>query len=505
MKSEKTVLIVGAGVAGLATGIALAEKGFNVKIFEKNVNPGGRCGRIVHEGHRFDLGATIFLMPSIYKEVFNYLGLTLEKDLPAKPLPIIYKLYFPDGKTLDFTTDKVAMKSQLEKIEPGSYKQAVRLTKKGYRLFKLAYERLLSRNFTSWYQFVTIRNLSLLFRIKTHIRHQTFVKRFFKDPNLQIAFSFQNIYVGQNPLTAPALFSMLSAAELSEGSIVPQGGMYGVVETLLKKASELGVEINCNKPVDKILTKKDKATGLHFEDGSTVEGDLVVANADLPYVYRSLLQDGIMKQLLEQKQYSCSAIVFHWGLNKRYLGLGHHGVFFSSEYKSNLDNIFRDNAMGDEPSFYTHAPVCNDPSAAPDGHDTLSIVIPTGHLSPRNRAEWDVYKQKARRSVIRRLKKEGFADIDEHIKFELNCTPSDWEKAFNVTKGSVFGSINHNILQMGYFRPHNKHRNFHNLYFAGGSTHPGSGVPLVLLSAKLVSERIVKDHQLTKNGQSDKL
>lgn len=493
MKGKK-VCIIGAGVAGLATAIALAKKGFQVVIVEKNSHPGGRCGQLLHEGHRFDLGATIFLMPSIYKEVFKFLDLDLEKDLPSTPLTNLYKLFFSDGSQLDFTTDTAYLKSQMESIEQGSYEKATIYVKKGYTLFKKAYARLLGRNFTNWTQFINISNVALLIKLKTHIPHQKYIKRFFKDERLRTAFTFQNIYVGQNPLSAPALFSMLPAAELSEGSLVPKGGMFAIVSLLEKKAREFGVEIHYNKNVSKIIKKNYQVKSIAFDDGSQWECDLLVANADLPYVYKSLLQDTFFTQKLKHKKYACSAIVFHWGLNQKYTGFGHHNVFFSSKYEKNLQGIFQNNAMGNEPSFYVYAPTALDPETAPAGQDTISVVVPTGHLSAKNREDWNLYKQMARISILKRLKAEGFEHIDEHIKFELNSTPTTWEKAFNVSKGAIFGSINHSILQMGYFRPHNKHQFIENLYFTGGSTHPGCGVPLVLLSAKLTSERIFKDH-----------
>ncbi len=434
-------------------------------------------------------------MPGIYKEVFDYLGLSLEKDLPSKPLETIYKMHFPDGVKLDFTTNNHKMEQQLDKLEPGSYQQAQRFIRKGYELYQLAYSKLLGRNFTNWTQFINLSNVALLIRIKTYMSHQRYVRQFFKDPHLRVAFSFQNIYVGQNPLTAPALFAMLPAAELTEGSLFPEGGMNGIVEVLLKTAVELGVEIQYNKPVKQIQTQKNRATGLLLEDDSVVEGDLIVANADLPYVYKKLLNESVTSAVLERKKYSCSAIAFHWGLNKKYHGLGHHGVFFSSNYETNLHGIFQENALGDEPSFYTHAPVETDPSAAPEGCDTLTVLVPCGHLDARNEKDWQFYKQQARLSVIKRLQKEGYTDIDEHITFELNSLPKTWEQSFNVAKGSIFGSINHSIFQMGYFRPHNRHRKLKNVFFAGGSTHPGNGVPLVLLSAKLTTERILNDFQ----------
>ena len=221
----------------------------------------------------------------------------------------------------------------------------------------------------------------------------------------------------------------------------------------------------------------------------------MVANADLPYVYDRLLRDKRKTRTLKKKAYSCSAIVFHWGVDKIYPQLDHHSIFLNDPYKHGLDKIFKEKSLADNPSFYVHAPVRSDQSAAPENQDTLSVIVPAAHLDERAGQDWKELKQKAREAVIRRLKEAGLDDIEEHIKFEICYLPKTWESSCNVTNGSVFGSLGHTIFQMGYFRPHNQHKKYRNLYFAGGSTHPGNGVPLVLLGAKLTSERILKDRK----------
>lgn len=316
-----------------------------------------------------------------------------------------------------------------------------------------------------------------------------------------MAYTFQNIYVGQSPFNSPALFSMVPAAELTEGSFFPStGGMFNIVNTLLVYAVEKGVKFHFDSPVKKIIINGKKADGIVLSDDSEINSDIVVANADLPYVYRELLPDRSASARLEKLNYSCSAICFHWGLNKVYPQLEHHSVFLSDSFKVCLDRIMKDKSIGETPSFYVHAPVRTNPDAAPKGHDTLSVVVAAGHVDKKVRQNWEEMKAKTRVSVIKRLKQAGLEDLEDHIKFEICYTPHDWEAACNISRGSVFGSIGHNIFQMGYFRPHNRHDKYKNLYFTGGSTHPGNGIPNVLISAKLVSERILKDNQaLNKN------
>lgn len=492
MNNNQNAIIIGAGVGGIATALYLARKGIKVRVYEKNSTPGGRCGQIIREGHRFDLGATIFLMPNIYRRIFHSWGLKLEECFETAPLQPIYTLYFEDGTCIPFTNDFNQMQFQLEAIEPGSFNKFLYYVAGGYRKYRMAFRNLIGRNFFTFLEFVNFKNARLLISLKTYIRHYRYARRFFKSDYLLKAFTFQNIYVGQNPLKAPALFSMIPAAELVEGSLYTRGGMYSVVTKICSLAEELGVEFFYNNPVEKIEADDKRVKGVVLKNGEKDEADIIIANADLPYVYRELLPDNHLANRLKRMKYTCSAIVFHWGLNKVYPQLGHHSVFLSDKYRENLNLIFDKKSLSSEPSFYVHAPVRTDPDAAPDGQDTLSVIIPAGHLGDRVEQDWVKLKNDARKSVIDRLVKAGLADLEENIKFEISFLPGTWQNMFNLTRGATFGSLSHHIMQMGYFRPHNQHKHYRNMFFVGGSTHPGNGVPLVLLSAQLTAERILK-------------
>ncbi|MBN1158569.1 MAG: phytoene desaturase [Bacteroidales bacterium] len=492
MNAEKSAIVIGTGIGGLTTAIYLAQNGYQVKIFEKNATPGGRCGQIIREGHRFDTGATILLMPEIYRRIFGTLGLDFDECCIRHPLPTLYKIHYDDGTELEFSTNQKHFQDQLERLEKGSYQKALLYIRSGYKFYELAIAKLLGRNFTDFFQFANLKNMLLLIQLKTYLRHQVYIKRFFKHPHLRTAFTFQNIYVGQNPLKAPALFAMIPAAELSEGSFFPQGGMFSITNKLVSVAQNLGVKIFFSQPVVKINTCKNRVTGITTSSGRTTDGGIVIANADLPYVYRDLLPDKRRSARINRLKFSCSAIVLHWALDKEYTGLQHHNVFISDQYRSNLKTIFNKQSLSAKPSFYIHAPVRSDPTAAPQGQDTLSVIIPCGHMGSK-KIDWNILKENARMAVINRLKQQGFDDIQEHLKFEISYLPQTWKNVFNLSRGATFGSLAHNIFQMGYFRPHNRHPFYKNLYFTGGGTHPGNGVPLVLLSARLVSERILKE------------
>jgi len=497
MGKDIKAIIIGAGIGGLATSLFLARKGYNVSIYEKNSAPGGRCGQMIRDGHRFDLGATMLMMPGVYHEVFDLLGIELREGKEIVPLENLYTIFFDDCSSLAFSTDSEKMRQQLEKIEPGSFVRERNYIETGYRIYNLGMSRLVARNFYNLFQMVNLKNIPLLFQLKAFTPHYKYAGRFFRSERLRMAYTFQNIYVGQNPFNSPALFSMIPAAELTEGSFFPAtGGMYNIVERLQAEALKHGVSINCNSPVSRVIIGDHRAKGIVLEDGNTFESDLVISNADLPYTYRKLLPDRMRSNRIERMKFSCSSLCFHWGLDRAYPQLDQHNVFLSDNFREGLDKIFREKSVGDDPCFYVHAPARKDPSAAPPGCDTISVAVGIGHIDRKKSQDWEEIKNRTRKAVLSRLRKQGLNNFEEHIRFEICHTPESWETGCNISRGSVFGSLGHDIFQMGYFRPHNRHDKYRNLYFTGGSTHPGNGIPNVLISAKLVSERILKENPL---------
>jgi len=333
MTGKKSAVIIGAGIGGIATAIYLAKNDYNVCIYEKNPSPGGRCGQLIREGHRFDLGATMLMMPGIYKEIFKSLGIPLFENNDIKPLENLYRIYFDNNEIITFSPNEDKMESQLEKIEPGSFKKSQKYVSDGYEIFQIGVGKLIGRNFYNIFQFANFKNIGMLIKLKAYISNYRYVKKFFRNTHLRMAYTFQNIYVGQSPFDSPALFSMVPAAELTEGSFFPEGGMYSIVEKLVSAAFASGIQIQYNKPVAKIIVKGKKADSIILEDGSEVKADIIVANADLPYVYRKMLPDRGKSRRLDRMKYSCSAICYHWGLDKIYPQLGHHSVFLSDGFQ----------------------------------------------------------------------------------------------------------------------------------------------------------------------------
>jgi phytoene desaturase len=307
-----------------------------------------------------------------------------------------------------------------------------------------------------------------------------------------MAFTFQDMYMGLSPYDSPATYSLMQYTELADGLYYPMGGMDRITEALTGIAENLGVEFMYNKPVERILVDGSRATGLALEDGHSLPANVVVANADLAYVYHALLPDDGSADRLDNKEYGCSTIMFYWGLDRQFPQLGPHNLFLNGDYRQGFEDIFAETSMSDQPNFYIHAPVRLDPSMAPAGGDTLSVAVPVGHIRSTKSQDWPALRARARAYVLRRLTELGVSGLEEHIQVERSFIPTDWRDRYNLTRGSVHG-LSHKLTQMAYLRPHNQHSQYHNLYFVGASTHPGTGVPTVLVSAALTAQRVQED------------
>jgi phytoene desaturase len=493
MKAQR-VIVIGAGVGGLSAAIHLAKRGLQVTVLEKNARPGGRCDRISRDGHHFDTGPTLLVMSQLYEAEFAALGVALPEVLDLQRVDPTYHLVFDDGSRLALTSDEESLQEQLEAIEPGSFQGWRRYMDEGCRHYHLSLEKLVYPDFRRPTDFFNLGNLSLLHQVKPLVKHYANMAHYFDGPRLKAAFTFQDVYMGLSPFEAPATFSMMAYTELAHGVWYPRGGMYQVVEALVALARAAGVQFAYHAPVEQIEVIGERARGVVVAGGERLEAEAVLANADLPYVYQHLLPQDGQAQKLARKRYSCSVISFFWGVDQPYPALGPHTLFLADDYRQNFDSIMRRLGLPANPSLYVHAPARLDPAMAPPGQDTLIAIVPVGHLSEDGRQDWESRRDQARRHVFRRLQALGITDLQEHIKFEINFTPLSWCKRYNLVKGSTHG-LCHNLTQLGYFRPDFQHPRYRNLYFAGASTRPGTGLPTAMVSGRQAAQRIMADLQ----------
>ncbi|HEX5571195.1 MAG TPA: phytoene desaturase family protein, partial [Ktedonobacterales bacterium] len=415
-----SVVIIGAGIGGIATAAHLAQRGMRVTVVEKNGWPGGRCDHFERGGHHFNTGPTLLIMPLVYEQEFAALGVSLRERLDLRRVDPTYHLVFDDGSQLALTSDLKRMSDQLEAIEPGSFRGFLRYLGEGARHYHLAMDRLVERDFRTASEFFAFSNAPLLFSLKPLAPHYHHMGSYFHEPRLKAAFTFQDVYMGLSPFQAPSTFSMMAATELLHGVWYPKGGMYSVVRALMEVARAAGVEFLFHAAVGRIDIADGRARGVTLVDGRRLEADAVVANADLPYVYQRLLPDDGIARQLERKQFSCSAISFFWGVDKTYPQLEPHTLFLADAYRDNFERISARRDLPENPSLYIHAPARLDADAAPAGEDTLIAVVPVGHLDDSGQQDWRRIRARARQAVFNRLRLVGVTDLQEHLKFEVN-------------------------------------------------------------------------------------
>ena len=481
-------------MGSLAGAIRLGAMGFEVEVFEKNDQLGGRIGRLKENGFTFDTGPSLLLMTDTYRELFSFAGRDLDDYVRLIPLDGQYRVNFGDGDSLTIHRTLPELVKELERIEPGVTPRLYRFLEDACHKYRIGRSEFVERDFEGTRDFFGLRNLRLLLRTRALNNYYRSISKFFRTEKLRQAFSLQTMYLGLSPFEAPAVYSLLPYTELAEDGLwFPEGGMYALIEAMERLATELGVRFHLNSPVEQVVVTKGRARGVRV-NGGEIEADTVLVGADLPYAYRELLEgsaDGDFKMRKREKlQYTASAFMLYLGLDRRLDHMLHHNFYLSGRYRENFEAIFRDHRLPDDPSFYAVVPSRTEPNMAPVEMESLFVLVPVPHLRS-TKVDWErdgvVFKEK----IVDLLEKRCGIERGS-VVFEKVRTPLHWRADYNLEEGAAFG-IGHGILQVGYFRPPMGSKSIEGLYFVGASTRPGTGVPLVTIGARLVADRIGRE------------
>jgi phytoene desaturase len=480
-------------MGSLAAAIRLAAKGFEVEVFEKNDQLGGRVGRLEESGFTFDTGPSLLLMTDTYRELFASAGRDLDDYVRLIPLDGQYRVTFGDGDTLTIRRTLPELIKELERIEPGVTPRFYRFLEDACNKYRIGRSEFVERDFEGARDFFGLRNLKLLLRTRALNNYYRSVSRFFRTDKLRQAFSLQTMYLGLSPFEAPAVYSLLPYTELAEDGLwFPEGGMYSLIEAMQQLATELGVTFHLNSPVEEVVVSKDRASGVRV-GGEEIGADAVLVGADLPYAYRELLGGSADKDFRvrrrENLQYTASAFMLYLGIDRRLDHMLHHNFYLSGRYRENFEAIFRDHTLPEDPSFYAVVPSKTEPRMAPEGKESLFVLVPVPHLG--DHVDWERDGTAFKEKIYELIEKRCGVQRD-WVVFERVRTPLDWRSEYNLEEGAAFG-IGHGILQVGYFRPPMVSKGVKGLYFVGASTRPGTGVPLVTIGAGLVVERIGRE------------
>jgi len=488
----RRVVIVGAGPGGLAAALLLAKAGLEVTVVEKQPRVGGRTSAIEGNGYRFDLGPTFFLYPQILQEIFQEVGLDLFREIPMTKLDPQYRLVFGAGGELNATPDVERMVAEIAKLSPPDaprFRQF--MTDNRVKLEKFA--PCLQTPFPSWTSLMSARLLAVLPYLKPWTSLHAELASYFKDPRLQLAFTFQSKYLGMSPFRCPSLFSILSFLEYEHGIWHPTGGCNALTRGMARIAQNLGVTLRLETPVEEILFDRRRAVGVRTAQGD-LGADAVVVNADFAHAMSRLVPNALRRRwddaTLARKSYSCSTFMLYLGVEGRFDSLAHHNIYVAADYRRNLEDIERRHVLSEDPSFYVENPVRTDATLAPPDHSALYVLLPVTHQHPN--VDWSRERTRYREVAIRQLAKLGLTDIERRIRFERIITPADWEQQVDVFRGATF-NLAHSFSQMLHLRPRNRFEEFDRMYLVGGGTHPGSGLPVIFESARISTRLLLQD------------
>ncbi len=492
---SQNLIIVGAGIGGLSAAIYLRRKGFQVTVFEQNERVGGRASLLEREGFRFDTGPSLLNYPWVFEQLFKDAGRSLSDYLELLPIDPSITFRWVDGTKFTLSSDLPRLLEECERLEPGCSSSLFAFLRDAELKYQLTFEKLVSRNVDSpWRWFGQLR-ASELFRLSLWRSLDGELKRFFKSRQLREALGSYGMYLGGSPFDLPGIFSILSYGELAYGLWLPRGGVYRLIEGIEKLAREMGIEIRTNCQVRTIVVENGGVRGVELDDGSRHSSKIVISNVDLPTTNLQLLastngiKKGANKQAAKTKM-TPAVITFYWGVHGSVPGLGHHTIFLPQDCSAAFRELFELKRIPQELPFYVSVPSAADPELAPKGDTTMFVLVPVPLLSELPDTDWEIEAQKIKAKVLATLLRYGVALDPAQIAVEERYTPATWQRRFGLFDGSAFGSA-HTISQVGPFRSRNFSADIAGLFYVGASTTPGTGMPMVVLSGRLVAERIL--------------
>lgn len=497
----KRIAIIGGGLGGLGAACVLGARGYEVVLYERNEWLGGKAAVLERDGFRFDMGPTILTLPSVLKRIFAEAGRDMEEMLELVRLDPQWRSFFEDGSTLDLSGNSETMSGNLRRFEAGADSIA------GYAKF-IELSRQLHRISEDYFFWRSVGGLRDMFQARATLKANVLrdimamspgrtvagvVRKHIPDERVAQMVDHFTQYVGSAPDASPAVLCGIAHMQTSEGIWYPMGGTGAIPLALEKLAESLGVEIRRGTGVAKILRAGPVVTGVQLDDGRTERFDAVISNSDSVRTHRELLEGEPARAFARRRSYepACSGVVLYLGLSKRYDHLLHHNFVFSRDPAEEFDFIYRKGEPAPDPTCYVCAPARTEAGVAPDGGEALYVLVHTPFL--RSRHDWKRMFPEYRRTILEKLKRTGgMADIESRIVCEEALTPVDIERRYHVLGGAIYGLASHGRF-FGAFKPGNRSPDLKGFYLAGGSAHPGPGMPMVLMSGWIAADSLDRD------------
>jgi phytoene desaturase len=480
-------VVIGSGFGGLAAAIRLGARGYRVTVIEKLDAPGGRAYVHRQDGFTFDAGPTIVTAPFLFEELWRLCGRRLADDVDLRPVAPFYRIHFDDGEVFDYSGDPIAMRAEVARLSPADVDGYEAFMRQSEAIFKTGFEKFGDIPFSSWTDMARI--VPSMIGLESYKTVYGLVSSYVRDPRLRVILSFHPLLIGGNPFTTTSIYCLIAFLERKWGVHFAMGGTGRLVQGLVGLIERQGGEVRCGEEVAEIVVTEGAATGVRLVSGATIAADIVVSNADAAWTYRHLLPPQARHRWsdrrIERARYSMSLFVWYFGTRRRYPDVPHHTILLGPRYRELLGDIFERKILASDFSLYLHRPTATDPSLAPDGCDAFYVLSPVPHLG--SGIDWNDRAEAYRRTIARRLSETVLPDLEANVVTSRVTTPQDFQDRLLSFRGAAFG-LEPVLTQSAWFRPHNRSEDVANLFLVGAGTHPGAGLPGVLLSARVLDK-----------------
>jgi len=486
---SKHAIVIGAGFGGLAAAARLRARGHQVTILEAGGQAGGRARAFESEGFHFDAGPTVITAPYLFDELFELFGKDRRDYFELVPVDPFYRVVFPDGRSFDYVGDDERLFDQIAQFNPADVVGYKRLVEHSERIFDVGYTELVDADFSKFGDMMRI--VPDLVRLRAYKSLYGLVARYIKDDGLRQVFTFQPLLIGGNPFRVPGIYLLIHWLERKWGVHFAMGGTTSIVRGLTRLLGEVGVDLRLNAPVERIEVQNGRAKGVLLGDGTFLESEIIVSNADPAMVYTKLIDASARRKhsdaAIARKRYSMSLFVGYFGTKKTYPDLAHHSILLGSRYRGLLTDIFDRKTLSDDFSLYLHAPTRTDPSLAPAGGESFYVLSPVPNQE--SGIDWSVEGPRYMDRILDALDAQQLPGLRENLVTQFHVDPTYFEGELRSYQGAAFG-LEPTLRQSAYFRFHNASEDVAGLYFVGAGVHPGAGLPGVLSSAKVL-DRVV--------------
>ncbi len=518
----KKVIIIGSGIGGLGSANLLAKLGYEVTVLEKNDYLGGRAGLIEEAGYKFDKGPSWYLMPDVWEHYFGLLGKKVEDYLQLKRLEPSYRIFFeggyhsqssrPTASRQTFAAGKAAMDPRMreddnthfvdmyadvqktaqyfESLEAGAGEKFKAYLKMTARAYETAKELFMYKNYDSVFDLYDKRASKAKLSPRLLASMHRYVSKEFKNERIQKILQYQLVFLGGSPYNTPALYSIMNHIDFNMGVFYPMGGIYEIINALVKIGREFGVVYKTNAAVKRIVVTSGRASGVELEDGTIIESDLVVSNADVYHTETVLLAPAYREhseKYWQKRTLAPSAFIMYLGITDKVPELAHHNLLFAEDWAQNFADIFDHPKFPDKPSVYICAPSVTDATVAPAGKENLFVLAP---IAPGLEYTTEFLEEYGNKLLDWMGEEMGVHNLRSRVEYRKNYCVKDFAADYNSFKGTALG-LAHTLRQSVFLRPNNISKKVKDLYYVGAGTNPGIGMPICLISAELLVKRLI--------------